>query len=835
MRRKLLAAGASAAVLLWGGAASAAITVTSLGTAVVAAAGTGTTRTFTPSVNIQAGDLVACWVTNELGNIALTGATDGTNTYTVEAKTGSADANAAGQWVWRANAGALASGTPITFTYASNVQYTGLQCFRVSGIATAAPRDVLVSAVNSSGVTLTPSIASQTLAQADEAVLIGGNVVCNTTYTESTNFQNQTNATASCLQFTASCYNATACTDTLSTTGPIFAPVLGATSAYVFTEISFKAAAGGAAAKPAATMPLLGVDLPLRTQHDRHWNNPYLIETGWAHGSAASSPPPPPPPGCAFTTSLADGCAGANANAQIINSHLADTGAVLSIATQAGTGGTPGTYSWTTTGGGGSGATGTIVVGLTGTAAVTAGGTSGYSAGDLVSFSNGAVLSVDTVSAGVITAWNTIPVVQPTANTAGALNQVATSGAGVGTPQATFTYSNGYLIASPVVSTPGSGYTSRPTIVVGGSPGVTGGAVVAQVYQTTPHNTATTFSLPGIDYGVSWDTTLSYKDPTVGGNLPGCATVAGSAPALVTVNSAPCTINGFDFASHNAYLTVAANLGASNLVTITNNKFKAIVGNGSNVVFAGSGACDDLIENNEFDGSATIGATGFVDSTLMGYGCTTGTLTVEYNYSHNPAFKFMAPAGSFTVVHSATITEKYNLFRNIDLSPAPTRHGENEYQFAGSVNQTFVMDNEFNVYDDEWAVHAQPIDQSNSSTPNGQAAMDAAGVADTVSLVSTVAHNFFAGPGPGNVTGGANSTLTQITGEGDTWFGAGSPGTITSGSVTDNYYDYSGKLAPFNGSHLTITGYSGTLLGGINMSTGNACTIAISGNTVSCN
>jgi hypothetical protein len=67
--------------------------------------------------------------------------------------------------------------------------------------------------------------------------------------------------------------------------------------------------------------------------------------------------------GCPFTSSLSDGCSGAQAHGTIVDARLADPHAVTDLSIVGGSGYTNGTYTWTSSGGGCSvGATGTITV-----------------------------------------------------------------------------------------------------------------------------------------------------------------------------------------------------------------------------------------------------------------------------------------------------------------------------------------------------------------------------------------------------------------------------------------------------------------------------------------
>jgi hypothetical protein len=75
----------------------------------------------------------------------------------------------------------------------------------------------------------------------------------------------------------------------------------------------------------------------------------------------------------------------------------------------------------------------------------------------------------------------------------GTYNWATTDGGGSGATS-TVTVSGGLLGGSDsqgyTITNEGSGYTSRPTIVVSGLSGGTGGSITPTVYQATPHNAA---------------------------------------------------------------------------------------------------------------------------------------------------------------------------------------------------------------------------------------------------------------------------------------------------------------------------------------------------------
>src|SRR5579872_3387493 len=87
------------------------------------------------------------------------------------------------------------------------------------------------------------------------------------------------------------------------------------------------------------------------------------------------------------------------------------------------------------------------------------------------------------------------------------------------------------------VTNEGEECTSRPTISVPAAAGAgNGGRIVATVYQLTPHNAEPAFNLPGVDYPIGYDSTLTLKDPTNRNDLPACATYKNHVVTIVSNN-----------------------------------------------------------------------------------------------------------------------------------------------------------------------------------------------------------------------------------------------------------------------------------------------------------
>jgi hypothetical protein len=320
---------------------------------------------------------------------------------------------------------------------------------------------------------------------------------------------------------------------------------------------------------------------------------------------------------CAHGSTLPDGCPGAP-QGSVQFSRLLNTRQVVMLNIVPGSKYTNGTFNWTTSGGGGSGASGTVSV------------IGGYLGG-----SN----------------------------------------------------SQAYTIANP-----GSGYTSRPTIVASGLTGGSGGSITPTVYQATPHNAATPWNMPGVDYyvGVPSDTVL--KDPTVAGNLP-----AGTSYTTNTVTIKGCnvTLNGFDFTLHATHAVV--NVSGSNCTTtIENSKFEA---NGNTLqpiaLLSNLGSGGSFVfKQNEYDGLAPTGGTGSgfkINDPIEGRG-NGASISLLYNWFHNFDSKAIQISGANP---SLAFIEKYNLFADYGYCSGGCSHGEAEYTYGGG---TVAYTGEYNTY-----------------------------------------------------------------------------------------------------------------------------------------
>lgn len=320
---------------------------------------------------------------------------------------------------------------------------------------------------------------------------------------------------------------------------------------------------------------------------------------------------------CLHGSIVPDGCSGAPPG-PIQFPHLLDTQRVIMLNIVPGSGYTDGTYNWTTRGGGGSGARGTVSV---------IGGHLG-----------------------------------------GSDSQAYT------------------------ITTGGSGYTSRPTVVVSDLVSGDGGVIVPSVYQATPHNAARPWNMPGVDYHVGIPAGTVLKDPTTAGSLPSGASLSAS---TVTITGCDVTLDGYDFTLHATHAVVNVS-GANCTTTIQNSKFRA---NGSSLqpvaLLSNLGPGGSFVfKQNEYDGLAQTGGTGSgfkINDPIKGTG-NGASITLLYNWFHNFDSKVIQVSGA---TPSLAFIEKYNLFADYGYCSGGCSHGEAEYTYGGD---TIAYTAEYNTY-----------------------------------------------------------------------------------------------------------------------------------------
>jgi hypothetical protein len=408
---------------------------------------------------------------------------------------------------------------------------------------------------------------------------------------------------------------------------------------------------------------------------------------------------------CPQGTALPDGCTGAPpGQPQLPN--LLDTQQVLMLNIIPGSGYADGTYNWTTVGGGGAGARGTVVV-----------------------------------SGGMLGGSD----------------------------------SQGYAITNA-----GSGYTHRPIVVVSGLSGGSGGSIKPTVYQATPHNAATPWNMPGVDYYVGIPNGTVLLDPTIQGNLPAGTRLNGS---MVTITGCNVTLNGFDFTLHNTVLDVNVS-GSACVTTVENSKFQA---NGT--AFQTIAALDSLGTNgsfvfqfNDYNGLAPVGGIGSgfaVNDPIQGNWSGAGTVTLMYNWFHTFDSKIIQLTGT---TPASTLIEKYNLFTDFgSCASPPCAHGEAEYTYSGG---TIAYTGEYNTY-----ILYFTVVPSSLTAPHAVQAddMQIDGVTDD--------HNVILVPGPQRTCSANNPN--SYTAAGVIYDGAQNdpnPSSLSNVTFFDNYVDGSGAF-----------------------------------------
>lgn len=319
----------------------------------------------------------------------------------------------------------------------------------------------------------------------------------------------------------------------------------------------------------------------------------------------ATSPTPVTNPNCPQGTALVDGCTGAQTNGTIVDAHLADAKQVIDLNIVGGSGYTPGTYTWTTVGGGGSGATGTVTV----------------SAGGLLGGGS-------TGSAGGFT--------------------ISNQGSG---------YTSRPTIAVPVGAGVGTGGSITPTVYQ---------LTAHNCTSVTACNSAVTanWNVAGVDYPVGLDTTLTLADPTTAG-LPSGATFSGS---TVTLAGSGGVFNGYDFTLHNTKLNVTVSgwtiTNNSFICGPHNTAVGPMITFGASVASA-TMMFNNLNGGDTIGGSVcdTTTIATIINSSQKG----TASFVFEYNLCFNfdaKCLNFQGGSGGGAL----TITEKYNYYYNIGLA-----------------------------------------------------------------------------------------------------------------------------------------------------------------------
>ena len=361
------------------------------------------------------------------------------------------------------------------------------------------------------------------------------------------------------------------------------------------------------------------------------------------------------------------------------------------------------------------------------------------------------------------------------------------------------------------IANQGTGYTSRPAISVpAGAGSGTGGSITPTVYQATPHNAATPWNMPGVDYYVGYPAGQVFKDPTID-TLPTGATLSGN---IVTITGCNVTLDGWNFTLHNN--PVVVNVSSSNCTTTIQNSKQSAAATPTlypiaNLSSLGSGGAF-VYQYNEYDGLApygVLGGSGYaVNDPLHNSNVTQNyTVTLKYNYFHNFDSKVIQISGATSSVPN--LTEKYNLFYNYANCGTSCAHGEAEnLYYSGGTSASMVL--QFNTYYD------QPLDNSVSNLT----ALQAVWAENMVITLAYDDHNVLFAQGPQATCPGVDSNQISYNAAASVFDGSQGTGTLTNATFSYNYLDAAGTYrAWYHAGSISST----TWTNNVDAGTGNAC------------
>jgi hypothetical protein len=211
------------------------------------------------------------------------------------------------------------------------------------------------------------------------------------------------------------------------------------------------------------------------------------------------------------------------------------------------------------------------------------------------------------------------------------------------------------------------------------------------------------FNVPGQDYPVGYDKTLTLKDPQTAKLPPQCSFDAAKSRVLCN-SSGDITINGFDFTGaisaigHPISLQFGPN--TTGTCTVTNNKFSVDVPTGDLATWFMNGTCGRVYKFNECRGTGAAGMlSGCIEDDSL---WTSNTLDVEYN-------AFPSQSGARLIIASgaggngATWKFDYNYVQGLGQAPGGP-HGEvdlygGQCRGCGYTIRSKTWNNNFIVWD----------------------------------------------------------------------------------------------------------------------------------------
>jgi hypothetical protein len=321
----------------------------------------------------------------------------------------------------------------------------------------------------------------------------------------------------------------------------------------------------------------------------------------------------------------------------------------------------------------------------------------------------------------------------------------------------------------------GDGCTHRPIIPVPQDAGSGhGGSLTATVYQATPHNALSRWNMPGVDYKVGYDTTLTLKNPATD-PLPEGARYSNH---TVNIYQDNVILNGYNFCTAHVNLVVENGVVGA---LISNNYFCPNSYNKFWTIIMGDSGSASFKYNN-FDGLAALGGTGSSFNEAMAILSKGADMTFQYNYCYQQDSKCFQISGS---AKPTKLVEQFNLFDTIgNCATPPCDHGDSDYQYGNKGTGVLKILVNFNTYIN-W-FHRSVDDMTAVSAVQ----------ADNVTIDGTsYDHNVIFAPGPQDTCNYHNQI--HYTSSADIFDGMQETGTLKNISFSDNYLDNSATYFPW--------------------------------------